>query len=82
MIDPAHAGSSTAEGAGNPAPFDGAAKAAPASQPLEELTREQAAALSIQQAQRGGHTTHFSVVDADGNAVSNTYTINDSYGAA
>ncbi len=26
------------------------------------------------------HTTHFSVVDADGNAVSNTYTINDSYG--
>ena len=82
LIDPAHAGSSTAEGAGNPAPFDGATKAAPASQPLEELTREQAAALSIQQAQRGGHTTHFSVVDSDGNAVSNTYTINDSYGAA
>ena len=26
-------------------------------------------------------TTHFSIVDADGNAVSNTYTLNDSYGA-
>jgi gamma-glutamyltranspeptidase/glutathione hydrolase len=27
-------------------------------------------------------TTHFTVVDADGNAVSNTYTLNDSYGSA
>ncbi len=27
------------------------------------------------------HTTHFSIVDADGNAVSQTYTINDSYGS-
>ena len=26
-------------------------------------------------------TTHFSVVDADGNAVANTYTINDAYGS-
>lgn len=26
-------------------------------------------------------TTHFTVVDAEGNAVSNTYTLNDSYGA-
>ncbi len=26
-------------------------------------------------------TTHFSIVDADGNAVSNTYTLNDSYGS-
>ena len=26
-------------------------------------------------------TTHFSIVDAEGNVVSNTYTINDSYGA-
>ncbi len=29
----------------------------------------------------GTETTHFTVVDADGNAVSNTYTINDLYGS-
>ena len=29
----------------------------------------------------GQHTTHFSVVDADGNAVASTYTLNDSYGS-
>jgi len=29
----------------------------------------------------GPHTTHFSVVDAAGNAVANTYTLNDSYGS-
>ena len=30
----------------------------------------------------GSNTTHFSVVDAEGNAVANTYTLNDGYGAA
>ncbi len=30
----------------------------------------------------GANTTHFSVIDAEGNAVANTYTLNDSYGAA
>lgn len=29
----------------------------------------------------GRHTTHFSVVDAAGNAVASTYTLNDSYGS-
>ena len=29
----------------------------------------------------GPHTTHFSVVDATGNAVSSTYTLNDNYGS-
>ena len=29
-----------------------------------------------------GETTHFSVVDAEGNAVANTYTLNDLYGSA
>ncbi|MBV9888376.1 MAG: gamma-glutamyltransferase [Acidobacteria bacterium] len=29
----------------------------------------------------GPHTTHFSVVDSDGNAVASTYTLNDSYGS-
>ena len=28
----------------------------------------------------GGNTTHFSVVDRDGNAVANTYTLNFNYG--
>ena len=28
------------------------------------------------------YTTHFTVVDAEGNAVANTYTLNDSYGSA
>jgi gamma-glutamyltranspeptidase/glutathione hydrolase len=28
------------------------------------------------------HTTHFTIIDADGNVVSNTYTLNESYGSA
>lgn len=76
-IDTAHASSSQTIGAGNPTPFDGD-KAVAAG---EALTREEAEALSEREAQREGHTTHFSVVDADGNAVANTYTINDSYGS-
>ncbi len=41
-----------------------------------------AAAIAVLAAPSGGgdNTTHFSVVDADGNAVSNTYTLNFSYG--
>jgi gamma-glutamyltranspeptidase/glutathione hydrolase len=31
--------------------------------------------------EEGSSTTHFSVVDAEGNAVSNTYTLEDSYGS-
>jgi gamma-glutamyltranspeptidase / glutathione hydrolase len=81
LIDPGHAGSSQTEGAGNPVPFDGS-KAAPAGPALEQLPLAQASALSLREAQREGHTTHFSVVDGDGNAVANTYTLNDSYGAA
>jgi gamma-glutamyltranspeptidase/glutathione hydrolase len=36
--------------------------------------------LSATLPHEGSNTTHFSVVDADGNAVSNTYTLNFSYG--
>jgi len=38
------------------------------------------AALSAAQPREGSNTTHFSVVDSFGNAVSNTYTLNFSYG--
>ncbi len=37
-------------------------------------------ALSATPPREGSNTTHFSVVDKDGNAVSNTYTLNFSYG--
>ncbi|CAN5281729.1 gamma-glutamyltransferase [soil metagenome] len=37
-------------------------------------------ALSATPPREGSNTTHFSVVDTDGNAVSNTYTLNFSYG--
>jgi gamma-glutamyltranspeptidase / glutathione hydrolase len=37
-------------------------------------------ALSATPPREGGNTTHFSVVDARGNAVSNTYTLNFPYG--
>jgi gamma-glutamyltranspeptidase/glutathione hydrolase len=37
-------------------------------------------ALSLLPPHEGDNTTHFSVVDASGNAVSNTYTLNFSYG--
>jgi gamma-glutamyltranspeptidase / glutathione hydrolase len=86
QIDPVKAGTSQTEGAGNPAPYDGN-RANTGTNPealagLQMLTRADAAALSERDAQRSGHTTHFSVVDAAGNAVANTYTLNDSYGAA
>ncbi len=42
--------------------------------------RAAAAAWSVWSATRG-YTTHFSIVDAAGNAVSNTYTINDFFGS-
>src|SRR5436190_583081 len=37
-------------------------------------------ALSATQPREGSNTTHFSVADSQGNAVSNTYTLNFSYG--
>lgn len=37
-------------------------------------------AVTVAPPREGSNTTHFSVVDKDGNAVSNTYTLNFSYG--
>ncbi len=74
-IYPDRASTSQQIGAGNPAPFEPAGAAA-------RLTGLADPAWWEREAARAGHTTHFSVVDAAGNAVANTYTINDSYGAA
>jgi gamma-glutamyltranspeptidase/glutathione hydrolase len=77
-IDPTKATPSSAVKAGDPKPFDSTPTAA-AEAPLP---RDAALALLRREAQQSGHTTHFSVVDADGNAVANTYTLNNSYGSA
>ncbi|MCL6482436.1 MAG: gamma-glutamyltransferase [Firmicutes bacterium] len=71
-IDPERASTSRQIGPGRPAEFDADGHGA---QPWST-------ALWEREASRAGHTTHFSVVDAAGNAVANTYTINDSFGAA
>ncbi|MHB8486710.1 MAG: gamma-glutamyltransferase [Candidatus Acidiferrales bacterium] len=80
-IDPKEASSSKQIGAGNPAPFDHS-EGTPAGSAIEKLSPEAAAAWMEEAAKKSGHTTHYSVVDAAGNAVSNTYTLNDSYGSA
>ena len=80
-IDPREASSSKQIGAGNPAPFDHS-EGTPGAGAIEKLSPAAAAAWIEAKAQKSGHTTHYSVVDAAGNAVSNTYTLNDSYGSA
>src|SRR6267142_2253145 len=67
-IDPAHASSSTKVKAGDPR---GCGKSASNSNLPQTI-------VSLGE---GPHTTHFSVVDAAGNAVASTYTLNDSYGS-
>ena len=82
-IDPSKATSSKIVTAGNPAPFDNSqGEPAAGAGPIEKLSPEAAAAWMAASANKSGHTTHFSVVDAAGNAVANTYTLNDSYGSA
>ncbi len=67
-IDPAHASSSKNIKAGTPHVCGIAADNIGAPEKVSGLSE-------------GHHTTHFSVVDAAGNAVSSTYTLNDSYGS-
>src|SRR6266478_193826 len=67
-IDSQRASSSKVIKAGNPHTCGVAANNAPVTQTLVGLGE-------------GPHTTHFSVVDAAGNAVASTYTLNDSYGS-
>jgi gamma-glutamyltranspeptidase/glutathione hydrolase len=45
------------------------------------LSGDNAARDTVTSLHDGPHTTHFSVVDAAGNAVASTYTLNDSYGS-
>ena len=45
------------------------------------LPSAEAAPRLVSSKPEGRHTTHFSVVDAAGNAVASTYTLNDSYGS-
>lgn len=85
-IDPAAASSSQKILAGNPASFESLSPTAPCPAETSAAPLSPDAILAAQQralaeAARGGHTTHYSVVDAAGNAVANTYTINDSFGS-
>ena len=68
-IDPDRASSSSVVRAGDPMPFETAARSSSDADEFAAPVRE------------GENTTHFSVVDASGNAVANTYTINESYGS-
>ena len=67
-IDPAKASSSKEVTAGKPHVCGISAE--------QNLPPQMVASLN-----EGHHTTHFSVVDAAGNAVASTYTLNDSYGS-
>src|SRR3989475_1884661 len=67
-VDSQHASSSKVIKAGNPHACGVAASMAISPETLVSLGE-------------GPHTTHFSVIDAAGNAVASTYTLNDSYGS-
>ncbi|HXX14743.1 MAG TPA: gamma-glutamyltransferase [Candidatus Eremiobacteraceae bacterium] len=67
-IDPVRASSSTQVRAGNPHVCGSNVTATTAPNTIVSLGE-------------GRHTTHFSVVDAAGNAVASTFTLNDSYGS-
>src|SRR5216683_1796003 len=67
-IDARHASTSKEVKAGAPHACGVSAKHDPAPQTMVSLGE-------------GPHTTHFSVVDAAGNAVASTYTLNDNYGS-
>jgi gamma-glutamyltranspeptidase/glutathione hydrolase len=67
-IDPAKASSSTSVKAGDPRACGKSASSSDSPQTIVSLGE-------------GPHTTHFSVVDAAGNAVASTYTLNNSYGS-
>jgi gamma-glutamyltranspeptidase/glutathione hydrolase len=85
-IDPTRASDSKSIKSGNPSAYE--------TEKASDVPCPQAATIfpggdsagaeqtALAEAKHGGHTTHFSVVDAAGNAVANTYTLNDSFGSA
>ena len=84
-IDPERASSSEEIHAGNPVAFE---DASPAPAPCPQISNLADAARTGDTFNRNsapvatdGHTTHFSVVDAAGNAVANSYTLNNLYGS-
>lgn len=76
-IDPRHASSSQTVRAGNPAPFDAPAAGGKGNGVAQNGSRDRIAVSPTE----GNNTTHYSVVDAAGNAVATTYTLNNSYGS-
>lgn len=86
-IDTIDATPSTRIGAGDPSAYESASDAA-APCPAAAIHRSASAESYEIAANRAlaevGHrnTTHFSVVDAEGNAVANTYTLNDEFGSS
>jgi gamma-glutamyltranspeptidase/glutathione hydrolase len=84
-IDPALASTSQKVHAGNPTAYE---KSESTAGGCPQVTTESAGAANdsateraLAETLRGGHTTHFSVVDGAGNAVANTYTLNDNFGS-
>jgi gamma-glutamyltranspeptidase/glutathione hydrolase len=84
-INPKAASSSQTIHAGNPALYEKQGVPAGGCPQVTEQPAAQrndtARAAAVAEARRGGYTTHFSVVDAAGNAVANTYTLNDNFGS-
>jgi gamma-glutamyltranspeptidase / glutathione hydrolase len=85
-IDAIDASSSEKIGAGDPAAFESADPNAPcpATANQSDSSTENAGLAASRALAEIGHrnTTHFSVVDAAGNAVANTYTLNDEFGSS
>jgi gamma-glutamyltranspeptidase / glutathione hydrolase len=82
-IDPTHPSSSDKVAADDPELLKNASTgpcAIPTAK-LPDADPQLAKELALEEARHGGHTTHFSVVDAAGNAVANTYTLNNSFGS-
>jgi gamma-glutamyltranspeptidase / glutathione hydrolase len=85
-IDLLRASDSKSVKAGNPAAYEtekpSDAPCPQASAISSSTDPGEAEKTALAEAAHGGHTTHFSVVDPAGNAVANTYTLNDSFGSA